>query len=315
MGIPKSYDDYEQMLAEQSLDIVICNSENSKHPEVVRACAAAGAHVCVEKPMASSLADAYAMVRAAESAKITALIHWYMPFCPCMRQAEKLIQEGAVGRILEVRTRVGHAGPLAPGARHPGPEIEAVPMPEEALASTWWYQRSAGGGAMIDFCSYGATFARWFIGEQAIAVMGLRANLNSRFSEVDDNGSMMIRFRDAMAICQGSWCTVDDGVCGGPVIYGTEATLVVDEDSGPQPEVRVCRGQGQVERYEGGPLPEGRRTVAEEFIHHLETGEPVHPALDMALNTEVTAIMDAGLRSAATGRLELVQSRTWEPSG
>lgn len=87
VGIPNAYDDYRQMLEKENLDIAVCNSENSKHPEVVEACGAAGVHVCMEKPMAASLRDAMQMVRAAEASGIKVLIHWYMPFSPLMRRA------------------------------------------------------------------------------------------------------------------------------------------------------------------------------------------------------------------------------------
>jgi predicted dehydrogenase len=60
---------------------------------------------------------------------------------------------------------------------------------------------------------------------------------------------------------------------------------------------------------EGEPLPKDRTTLAQEFIHHLETGEPLHPTLDMMQNLEVMAILDAGIRSAASGKLELVELR------
>lgn len=52
LGVPKAYDDYREMLRKEKCDIVICCSENARHPDVVEACAAAGTHVCVEKPMA-----------------------------------------------------------------------------------------------------------------------------------------------------------------------------------------------------------------------------------------------------------------------
>ena len=47
----------------------IVTSENKQHPDVVEACAAAGAHVCIEKPMAASLSDAQRMVRACQAGK------------------------------------------------------------------------------------------------------------------------------------------------------------------------------------------------------------------------------------------------------
>ncbi len=43
---------------------------------------------------------------------------------------------------------------------------------------------------------------------------------------------------------------------------------------------------------EGEPLPEGRATLGEEVIHHLETGEPLHPTLQVQHNLEAMAILD-----------------------
>ena len=64
LGLSKTYDDYREMLRQERPDIVIVSCENAQHAGVVEACAAAGAHVCVEKPMAASLADALRMRRA-----------------------------------------------------------------------------------------------------------------------------------------------------------------------------------------------------------------------------------------------------------
>jgi predicted dehydrogenase len=108
-----------------------------------------------------------------------------------------------------------------------------------------------------------------------------------------------------MGVFEGSWTTLDPGVPGGPIVHGTEGTLVVDEWT-ERPCVQITRGAGQRTTFEGIPLPDGRRTVAEEFIHHLETGDPLHPTLDMRFNAEVMAIVDAGVRSASSGRLEQV---------
>lgn len=311
VGIPNAYDDYREMLDKENLDIVICNSENSKHPEIVEACGAANVHVCVEKPMAASLSDAMKMIRAAESSGITLLIHWYMPFSPLMQRAKALLDQGAIGQILEVKMRAAHAGPLAPGVKHPGPGIETVAMTGPELASTWWYQTAAGGGAMIDFCSYGAILSRWFLGEQAVAAIGMRANLNSRWSDADDTGTIIARFPNAVGIFEGSWTTLEPGVPGGPIVYGTEGTMVVDE-WGDEPAVKVMKPRGQITSYEGIALPEGRQTVAGAFVHHLETGEPLSATLDMRFNAEVMAIVDAGVRSSSSGELEVVSGPAWE---
>jgi len=59
-------------------------------------------------------------------------------------------------------------------------------------------------------------------------------------------------------------------------------------------------------------LPENRDNVAKEFIHHLETGEPVHQTLEMMFNLEAMAILDAGVRSTSTGKSEMVENASWQ---
>jgi predicted dehydrogenase len=308
LGVPKAYADYHEMLQKEKFDIIIICSENAQHPEVVEACAAAGVHVCVEKPMAVSLSDALRMVRASKAAGTTMLVNWPSTWSPQSRKIKSLIDAGVIGRVLEVKWRAGHTGPLGPGAAHAGVTESAAPMSGPERAATWWHQTAAGGGAMLDYCCYGAKIARWYVGEQATAAIGLKANLDSQWSDAEDNAVMLVRFPGALAIFEGSWTTWSHGVSGGPIVYGTTGTLVADYDD---PRVRVERGHGVVEYYEPEDLPAGRENVAGEFIHHLDTGEPLHPTLDMMFNLEAMAILDAGLRSAATGQLEVVDNAAW----
>jgi predicted dehydrogenase len=310
-GIPKTYDDYREMLDHESFDIVIVTCENAQHADVVEACAAAGTHVCVEKPMAMSLTDGLRMVRACQAAATTMAINWPVVWSPAVQSAKQLIDRDAIGRILEVKWRAGHTGPLGPRARHPGVAEEAAPMTGPERGATWWHQAAAGGGALIDYCCYGALLSRWYIGEQASAAIGLRGNLDSQWGDADDNAVVVVRFPKAMALLEGSWTTLTHGVPTGPIVYGTTGTLVVDNLDG-RPVVRLERGQDAPEIHEPALLPSHRNTIAAELIHHLETGEALHPTLDMMFNLEVMAILDAGIRSAGSGRLELVDNAAWQ---
>lgn len=310
LGIPNVYDDYHEMLAQESLDIAIITCENAQHPAAVAACAAAGVHVCVEKPMAMCLADAMAMARVCRAAGTTLLVNWPSTWSPAMRKVKALIEEDTIGRVLSVKYRAGSTGPLGPSASHAGVSETADAMTGEERAATWWHQIAAGGGAMLDFGCYGAMLSRWYVGEPAVAAMGMRANLNSAWGDADDNGIIIARFPSAMTLLEGTWSTWDHGVPTGPIVYGTTGTLVVDRASGGQ-VVRLERGHGDTTLYEPEPLPEGRTTVAEEYVHYLETGDPLHPTLQLDFNLESIAILDAGVRSAASGRMEVVHSTAW----
>ncbi|MFN8486026.1 MAG: Gfo/Idh/MocA family oxidoreductase [Caldilineaceae bacterium] len=310
LGVPKAYNDYATLLNQEHCDIILCCAENARHAEVVEASATAGAHVVVEKPMASSLAHGLRMARAAEAAGTKVIVNWPTTWSPAIRKAKALIDEGAIGRVLEVKWRGGHTGPLGMGERHPGVTEAAAAMSATELGSTWWHYKATGGGAMLDYCCYGSMLSRWYIGEQATAAVGLRANLNSHWGDADDNAAMIVRFPQAMALLEASWTTRAHGVSPGPLVYGTKGVLVVERKGGEI--VRVDLGQDQSTTYDPAPLPAGRTTIAEELIHHLETGEPLHPTLETALNLEVMAILDAGVRAADSGQLTTVDSAVWQ---
>ncbi len=309
-GIPKSYTDYREMLQQEQLDIVLVTGENAQHAAIVEACAAAGVHVCVEKPMAMSLADGLRMARACEAAGTTLLVNWPVTWSQPMHTVKRLLDEGVIGRVLEVKWRSGHTGPLGPSVRHPGMSETADEMSGPERGATWWHQTAAGGGALIDYCCYGALISRWYLGEQATGVLALRANLNSQWGDADDNAIVIVRFPAAMALIEGSWTTWAHGVATGPIVYGTEGTLVFDAYA-QEPAIRVHRSDGETVTYPPDPLPIPRNTVAKEMIHHLETGEPLHVTLQLPFNLEVMAILDAGIRAADSQKLEMVDNATW----
>jgi predicted dehydrogenase len=309
IGKVSEYSDYHSMLEDEDLDIAIVAAENAQHGDVIEACAGAGVHACIEKPMASTLAEALRMARACQAAGTALIINWPTTWYPDTRKMKALIDEGVIGRVLEVRWRAGHTGPLGPANRHPGVEQETAPMSGVERGVTWWHQAAAGGGAMLDYCCYGTMFSRWFINEQATAAMGMKANLDSSYGNAEDNAAMLVRFPSAMAVLQGSWTTWDPGAAAGLIVYGTGGTLVMDYHGGGK--VRLERGQGDTSLIDCPPLPTGLEDPAKELIHHLETGEAVHTTLEVGFNLEAMAILDAGVRSAASGKMELVGSPVW----
>ncbi|MEA3345496.1 MAG: Gfo/Idh/MocA family oxidoreductase [Chloroflexota bacterium] len=309
-GIPKVYDDYREMLEQESFDILIFCPENARHGEVAEAIAAAGVHMLTEKPMAATLSEALRMVRAANAAGVELMVNWPTTWSPAVRKMKELIDENTIGDVWEVKWRNGASmGPLAYGQQITDPEKGAE----------WWHQSAPGGGALLDYCCYGACLSRWFIGEPAVAALGLKANLTSHYGDAEDNAIITVRFPKTLAILEGTWTTWNVGVPTGPIVYGTSGTLVastkmVEGQHVPVVEVYTSRSHGLTEPdqvLEGDPLPEGRETLAKEFIHHLETGKPLHPTLDPIFNLEAMAILDAGIRSAASGKMELVNDATW----
>lgn len=311
IGIPRAYTDYRELLEREKLDVVIFCPENSRHGEVAEAIAAHGAHMVTEKPMAASLAEAIRITRAAAAHGVNAYVNWPTTWSPAARKAKQLLDDGVIGDLWQVKWRAGSLGPHSHGSFVQQPDGSTREMSGPEKGATWWYHADDGGGALLDYCCYGACLARWFIGENAIAAQGLTANLRSQYGDADDNAVITVRFPKALAILEATWSCVDHGIPTGPILYGDRGTLVVER--GPERQVvKIARGKGSEPEYvEGDPLPEGRETLAKEVLHHLETGEAPHPTIESQFNLAAQAILDAGIRSARSGKLELVNDPTW----
>jgi predicted dehydrogenase len=245
------------------------------------------------------------MVRAVKANNVKLMVNWPTTWFPAIRKMKELIDEGMIGDVWEVKWRNGAS--MGPLSYSKGEDA----FTDAEKGSEWWHQTAPGGGALLDYCCYGACLSRYLIGEPAVAAIAMKANLTSHYGDAEDNAAITVRFPNAMAILEGTWTTWHSGVPTGPVVYGKTGTMVIDRR---ELKVYTTRSYSAVEPdlvTEGDPLPEGRATLAEEFIHHIETGQPLHPTLDMMQNVEAMAILDAGARSAASGKLELVNTPTW----
>ncbi len=299
-GGPRGYENYQEMLAAEKLDIAILCPENARHAEVAGAAAGHGVHMVTEKPMAASLEQALRMASAAEKAGVALAVNWPITWIPAFRRLKELLEDGAIGDVWELKWRnPASLGPLAHGSTHPGATVISGEVSDAEKGMEWWHQAEAGGGALLDYCCYGACVAAWLMPAPPLSAQGLTANLFSGYGDAEDNAVILLRFPKAIAILEASWTTVHNGVPHGPILYGTNGTIVVDGSRLLVYREKGATAPNAVET--GDPLPAGRATIAEEVLHHLETGDPLHPTLANPVNLAAMAILDAAIVSAQKG--------------
>ena len=310
--IPREYADYRKMLDQEKPDIAIVTSENILHREIVEECARRGVNICVEKPMAVSLSDALAMQRSAEQYGVKLLVNWPITWIGAYRTMKQKLDEGAIGQLIEFKIRTSHTGPLGPGASHKGVSETAAPMSGQEKAHTWWHQLNRGGGAMYDFCCYGSMLSHWLTGQEALSAFGLRANLMSQYGDADDTAVMVVRYPGAVALIETSWTTPKELIPSNiPMLYGTEGAMTLVTVDG-RDAVKVLRPDQEDQLFFADELEEHERDIACAFVHHLDTGEEVHPTLSLKHNISAMRILDAGVRSAGSGKQEMAASEVWQ---
>ena len=102
-GVKALYPDFRRMLAEEQLDVVSVCTQSPEKAEVTIAAAEAGVKaIIVEKAMATSMAEADAMIAACEANDVLLVINHPYRFSPLVRRTEALIAEGAIGELTSV---------------------------------------------------------------------------------------------------------------------------------------------------------------------------------------------------------------------
>ena len=96
-GAKRWYTDYREMLADPEIDAVAVATPDFTHKQPVLDACAAGKHVLVEKPMATSLEDAIEMNEAAEKAGVILMPDFHNRWNPCFVTAMESIEDGTLG--------------------------------------------------------------------------------------------------------------------------------------------------------------------------------------------------------------------------
>ncbi len=188
-GVPErsiyTYADFDRIRDNPDVDIVYVCLPNSMHAEYTIRAAKAGKHVMCEKPMAISVAECEAMIRACKTAGKKLMIGYRCHFEPFNLEAMRLAKSGSAGKIRYVRSEHGF--------------VQGDP-------NKWRLKRAlSGGGSLMDMGIYSLQAARYMTGEEPIAVTARESTdrRDPRFREVEDVIEWTLEFPSgAIAGCQ-----------------------------------------------------------------------------------------------------------------
>lgn len=95
----KAYTDYQEMLKDKSLDLIINATTNEQHPEITVNILDGGFHCLCEKPAARTVADFDTMIEAEKRSGKTLAFFQEAHFSPAFRKVMEVIKSGKLGRI------------------------------------------------------------------------------------------------------------------------------------------------------------------------------------------------------------------------
>ncbi len=169
-------------LLSQTDAVIIC-SENSRHREFTELAAKHGCHVLCEKPIATTLEDARAMIDACARAGVKLQIAFPVRFVTPVLRVKEMLDSGAVGKVLAI---VGTNQGQMPGGWFADPEL-------------------AGGGAVMDHTVHVVDLIRWFLGKEFVSVYAEVDNMLWD-TGIDDCGMLSMELEDGTIVTQDpSW--------------------------------------------------------------------------------------------------------------
>ncbi|MET7272745.1 Gfo/Idh/MocA family oxidoreductase [Streptomyces flaveolus] len=149
--------DWRALLARDDVQLVDICTPGDSHAEIAIAALDAGKHVLCEKPLANSVAEAEAMVRAAEAARArgqVAMVGFNYRRVPALTLARRLIADGRLGTLRHVRVTYLQDWLVDPD----------FPL-------TWRLEREhAGSGALGDLGAHIVDLAQYLAGEHLVGV-------------------------------------------------------------------------------------------------------------------------------------------------
>ncbi|SFS85164.1 Predicted dehydrogenase [Streptomyces harbinensis] len=176
--------DWRALIARDDIGIVDICTPGDTHAEIAIAALEAGKHVLCEKPLANSVAEAEAMVAAAETARargIRSMLGFTYRRVPALTLARRLVAEGRIGELRHVRARYLQdwlGDPTAP--------------------YTWRMSRErAGSGALGDIGAHAVDITQYVAGEWITGVSGLTETFVRERPLADGSGTGQVTVDDA----------------------------------------------------------------------------------------------------------------------
>lgn len=177
-------DSYDEGLV-SPVDVVVIAVPHHLHAELAIRAAEAGKHVVLEKPIATTVDDATAIIDACANHGVQLAVAYVQRYRPANVRARELVRSGAIGQVLHV-----HVTDL-----FEKPESYWYSGYSGAVRTDWRASvAKSGGGVWMMNMSHTIDYVIDIIGAAPTSVYGVAANRGTPAVEVEDDVSAVIRF-------------------------------------------------------------------------------------------------------------------------
>lgn len=296
-GVPKAYGDWRALIADKDIDAVAIATVPSLQTEIALAALSAGKPVFAEKPMASTLEEARAMLDAANASGLPTGIDFNFHQITAWQKAKAMLDGGAIGKLRHVTVHW---------------HVENYSI--QNRMRNWKTLRNDGGGVLGNFISHCFHYLEWFAGPLA----GLQARVGGLpgDNELDTTVAMALQYADGPLASLSMSCASFRGSGHRIEFYGEDGTLVLENRTADYMRgfvLSYAKRPGDmavvpVDDTDDAEHPDGRiapaSRLAVQFLDCVADPPRYKPnaAPDFAAGYRVQQLIDAAQRSNREGR-------------
>lgn len=293
--------DLTKAVTHPEVDAVVVGLPNNLHKEAIFAAADAGKAVLCTKPLARNANEAWEILKKVEESGV---FHGYLEdlvYTPKHLKAHASVENGAIGKVMWVRSREAHPGPH----------------------SDWfWNPELSGGGAIIDLGCHCIEIGRSFIGKDIRPVeVVCWADTQVKPIAAEDHAIGLVRYQNgAIGQFEVSWC-FRGGMELKDEVAGVDGSIRIDNFLRTGFEMFSAPGKKgyvaeKAESDSGWLFPVGDEVhelgyndMFADMFNAIEEGKK--PLEDFYDGYIVNAVMDACYKSAKTKKWEPVELNEW----
>ncbi len=150
-GVKHVFDTYEDMLADENIDVIYIATPHSMHYENMKKAVCAGKHVLCEKAITVNAGQLEEVLELAEKHHVVVREAMTISHMPLYQKLKERIKEGAIGKMKMVQVNFGS---------------------NKGYDSTnRFFALEAAGGALLDIGVYATSFARTFLSEMPNTIL------------------------------------------------------------------------------------------------------------------------------------------------
>lgn len=264
-GYEKAYGSYEELVADEAVELVYIATPHSRHYEDMKLCIAAGKPVLCEKAFTMNSAQAKEIKELAAKAGVYVAEAIWTRYMPSRQLINEILASGVIGKVCTLTANLSYT--ISGNYRIVAPEL--------------------AGGALLDVGVYGINFALMHFGEE---IERMESSVQMTDTGVDGMESITLHYKD------GRMAVLTHGIYGRSdrkgIFYGNQGYMVVENINNPQSVSVYDQGDNLVKQITVPEQISGYEYQFEEAARCIAAGNIESESMPLCDSITVMEVMD-----------------------